>query len=193
MYLVLCQYLSAYIRAFRHSPRLISRMIPTSQSPGGVSSLTSSPAVSELVRVRLRSGREGEVHQVRNALLSATTIWILHTGHLSLCILIHEPVRCLALRFVLRFCGLRIARSGVASRRVGTDAAVGVGEEGLGCGDRWRSGRGTWDLLWVGGSLGEGRRLGRHRRRRMKGGLESFGVIGVELQTSVQSAGVDDA
>jgi hypothetical protein len=110
-------------------------MIPAAQSPGSVSPLTSSPAVSELVRVRLRPRRESKVHQVGNALLPATTIWILHTGHLSLCILIHESVRCLALRFVLRFGSLGIAWSGVACRRIGADAAVGVGEESLGCGD----------------------------------------------------------
>jgi hypothetical protein len=91
--------------------------------------------MSELMRVRLRPGRKGKVHQVRNALLPASTIWILHTGHLSLCILIHESVRCLALRFVLRFGGLGITWSGVAGRRVGADAAVGVGEESLGCGN----------------------------------------------------------
>lgn len=87
------------------------------------------------MRVRLRPRRESKVHQMRNALLATATIWILHTGHLGLCILIHESVRCLALRFVLRFGSLGIAWSGVAGRRVGSDAAVGVGEESLGCGD----------------------------------------------------------
>jgi hypothetical protein len=110
-------------------------MIPTSQSPGGVSSLASPPAVSELMRVRLRPRRKGKVHQVGDALLSATTIRILHTGHFSLCILIHESVRCLALRFMLRFGGLGIAWSGVAGRRVGADAAVRIGEESLGRGN----------------------------------------------------------
>ena len=101
-------------------------MIPASQSPGSVSPLTSPPTVPELVRVRLRPRRKGKVHQVGDALLPATTIWILHTGHFSLCILIHESVGNLALRLVLRLRTLSVARSGVTSRRVGADAAVGV-------------------------------------------------------------------
>lgn len=87
------------------------------------------------MRVSLRPRWKGKVHQVRDALLPAATIWILHTGHFSLCILIHESVGSLALRLVLRLRTLSVARSGVAGRRVGADAAVGVREEGLGGGD----------------------------------------------------------
>ena len=111
-------------------------MVPTSQTPSSVSPLSSSSTtVSELMRVSLRPGWQGEVHQVRNALLPAATIWILHTGHFSLCLLIHESVGNLALRLVLRLRTLSVARSGVTSRRVGADAAVGVREKGLSGGD----------------------------------------------------------
>ena len=136
MYLVPSQYSCPSVEhTLQDSPRLICCMIPASQSPGSVSPLTSPPTVPELVRVRLRPRRKGKVHQVGDALLPATTIWILHTGHFSLCILIHESVRCLALRLVFRFRGLGVAWSGVASRRVGADAAVGVCEESLSGGD----------------------------------------------------------
>jgi hypothetical protein len=117
------------------------------------------------MRMRLRPRWKGEVHQVRNALLPTATIWILHTSHFSLCILIHESVGSLALRLVLRLRSLSVARSGVAGRRVGADATVGVCEEGLGGGDRGSSRRGTRDLLRVRGSLGESGRLRRHCRR----------------------------
>ena len=141
-------------------------MIPTSQSPSSVSPFSSpSTTVAELMRVRLRPGWKGKVHQVRNALLPAATIWMLHTGHFCLCILIHKSVGSLALRLVLGFRTLSVARSGVAGRRVGADAAVGVREKGLGGGDGGSSRRGTRDLLGVRGSLGESGRLRRHRRR----------------------------
>ena len=110
-------------------------MITASQAPSSVSPLSSPSTVSELVRMRLRPGWQGEVHQVRNALLPAATIWILHTGHFCLCILIHESVGSLALRLVLRLRTLGVARCGVAGRRVGADAAVGVCEESLSGGD----------------------------------------------------------
>jgi len=122
------------------------------------------------MRVGLRPGWKGKVHQVRNALLPTATIWILHTGHFSLCILIHESVGSLALRLVLRLCSLSVTRSGVAGRRVGADAAVGVCEEGLGSGDGGNSRRGAGDLLRVRGSLGKSGRLRRHCRRWMRGG-----------------------
>jgi hypothetical protein len=110
-------------------------MIAASQAPCSISPLSSSPStMSELVRVRLRPRREGEVHQVGDALLSAATIWILHTSHLGLCILIHKSVGSLAFGLVLGLCGLRVARSGVAGRRVGANTAVGVCEESLGGG-----------------------------------------------------------
>jgi hypothetical protein len=118
-------------------PRLVCSMIATSQAPCSVSSLPSPSSVPELVRVRLWPGWKGKVHQVRNALLPAATVWILHTGHLSLCILIHQSVGSLALGLVLWFCSLDVARSGVASRRVGAYAAVRVCEKCLGGGDRW--------------------------------------------------------
>ena len=122
--------------------------------------------MSELMRMRLRPGRQGEVHQVRNALLPAATIWILHTGHFCLCILIHKSVGSLALRLVLGFRSLRVARGCVASGRVGADAAVGVCEESLGGRDGGSSRRGAGNLLRVRGSLGESGRLRRHCRRR---------------------------
>ena len=149
-----------------NSPRLIRSMISTSQAPSRVSPFSSSSTVSELMRMRLRPGWQGEVHQVRNALLPAATIWILHTGHFCLCILIHKSVGSLALRLVLRLRRLSVARSGVASRRVGADAAVGVCEESLCGGDGWSSRRGAGNLLRVRGSLGESGRLRRHCRRR---------------------------
>jgi hypothetical protein len=121
--------------------------------------------MSELVRVRLWPGREGEVHQVGNALLSAATIWILHTSHLGLCILIQKSVGSLALRLVLGLCGLGVARSGVPGRRVGADASVGVCEEGLGSRDGWSYRGSTRDLLRIRCSLGESGRLRRHRCR----------------------------
>lgn len=71
--------------------------------------------MAELVRVRLWPGWECKVHQVRDALLPTATIWILHTGHLSLCILIHESVRCLALRLMLWLRSLGVPRGRVAS------------------------------------------------------------------------------
>jgi hypothetical protein len=99
-----------------NSPRLVRSMITASQAPGSIPPFSSSPStVSELVRVRLWPGREGEVHQVGNALLSAATVWILHTSHLGLCILIHESVGSLALRLVLGLRSLSVARGGVAS------------------------------------------------------------------------------
>jgi hypothetical protein len=140
-------------------------MVPTSQAPSSVSLFPSSSTVSELVRVSLRPGWKGEVHQVRNALLPAATIWILHTGHFCLCILIHESVGSLALRLVLRLRTLGVARSGVASRRVGADATVGICEESLGGGDGGSSRRGAGNLLRVRGSLGKSGRLRRHCRR----------------------------
>jgi hypothetical protein len=159
-----------------NSPRLVRSMIAASQAPGSISPFSSSPpAMSELVRVRLWPRREGEVHQVGNALLSAATIWILHTSHLGLCILIHESVGSLALGLVLGLCGLSVARGGVAGRRVGADAAVGVGEEGLGGGYGCGCRGGTRDLLGIRGSLGESRRLRRHRRRWVRGGVEASG------------------
>lgn len=36
--------------------------------------------MAKLMLVSLRAWRKGKVHQVRNALLPAATIWILHTG-----------------------------------------------------------------------------------------------------------------
>lgn len=80
-----------------YSPRLIRGVVPASQTPGLVPPLSSPATMAKLMCMRLRPGWKGEVHQVRDALLSASTIWILHTGHLSLCILIHESVRRLAL------------------------------------------------------------------------------------------------
>ena len=141
-------------------------MITASQAPSGVSPFSSPSTMSELMRMRLRPGWQGEVHQVRNALLPAATIWILHTGHFCLCILIHKSVGSLALRLVLGFRTLSVARSGVAGRRVGADAAVGVCEESLSGGDGGSSCRGAGNLLRVRGSLGESRRLRRHCRRR---------------------------
>jgi hypothetical protein len=156
---------STFLSLSHNSPCLVRCMVPTSQAPSCISPLSSSSTVPELMRVSLRPGWKCKVHQVRNALLPTATIWILHTGHLSLCILIHESVGSLALRLVLRLCSLRIARSGVAGRRVGADAAVGVCEEGLGGGDGGSSRRGAGDLLRVRGSLGESGRLRRHCRR----------------------------
>ena len=148
-----------------NSPRLVRSMVPTSQAPSSVSPFPSSSAVSKLVRMSLRPWGKGKVHQVRYALLPTATIWILHTGHFCLCILIHESVGSLALRLVLRLRTLSVARSGVASRRVGADAAVGICEEGLGGGDGGSSRRGAGNLLRVRGSLGESGRLRRHCRR----------------------------
>jgi hypothetical protein len=157
--------MSLNVLVSHNSPRLVRSMVPTSQTPSSVSPFSSSSTVSELMRVSLRPGWKGKVHQVRNALLPAATIWILHTGHFCLCILIHKSVGSLALGLVLRLRTLSVARSGVASRRVGADTAVGICEEGLGGGDGGSSRRGAGNLLRVRGSLGESGRLRRHCRR----------------------------
>lgn len=140
-------------------------MIAASQAPGVVPPFSSSSTMAELVLVSGWSRRKGEVHQMGDALLPATTVWILHTGQLGLCILIHKSVRCLALRLVLRFRRLNVARGGVATRRASTGATGGIREESLGCRDGWGRRRGTGRLLRVGRGLGQGGRLGRHFRR----------------------------
>lgn len=41
--------------------------------------------------LRIRAWRQSELHQVRDALLAASAVWILHAELLSLCILIQRP------------------------------------------------------------------------------------------------------
>jgi hypothetical protein len=107
--------------------------------------------VSVKAILSIRAWRQGELHQMGDALLPTTSMWILHTERFSLCILIQSPEAFPLL--VLGFERLGTARRGgrrSRARRRALLAGGGILKELLG------GGEGGTDLILGSERLGLG-------------------------------------